>query len=96
MWLYEAHQGDGIYGEEYRLPYHDLVCETCGDVDWEIGEFKSVSDTLEYMSDQIAILPGDGGYYLDAILENLNSLFNENVTEEEARDIILKDRAKWE
>ena len=91
MWLYEAHQGNGIYCEEYRLPYHDLVCETCGDVDWEIGKFNSVSDTLEYMSDQ-----SDGGYYLDAILENLNSLFNENITEEEARDIILKYRTKWE
>lgn len=96
MYLYESHQGDGIFASDERLTWDDVYCEICGDIDWELGNFDNVEDALEYMSDQIAVRPGDGGYKLDAILENLNAIFGENVAKDDARDIILKDRAKWE
>lgn len=70
MFIYESHLS-GLFTSDYPIDYEDLYCESCGDQDWEIGEFNSAIDFLEYFADEINV-EGTGGYDLEYVLSILD------------------------
>lgn len=47
VWVYDLHMG-GLAAYSYPIPDEDLYCEQCGDSDWELGEFETLTDFLQY------------------------------------------------
>lgn len=74
MYLYEAHMG-GLYTSENRYSYHELYCETCGDSDWELGEFETLEEFWNLISDNVSV-DGSGGWSLQYILPLIAGLFD--------------------
>lgn len=58
LYVYQSHMG-GFYVSKELLDYEDLYCETCGDSDWEYGDFNTfkefydvlINDTMYYDKD---------------------------------------------
>lgn len=63
MWFYESHLG-GLYWSNKQLDSYTLYCETCNDVDKEIGEFDTPQEFL------------DSAYWLDYDVEYICDLIN--------------------
>lgn len=89
MYVYEGHHGE-IYTSEYRIPYDELYCETCGDSDWEVGNFNSAIDVLKYMADDISV-DGSGGWDIDHVLSVL-ICFEDCPSKERAISIVRSNR----
>lgn len=68
MWLYEGHMG-GLFLADEPLSFDECYCETCGDSDTEIGQVEIAEDVLSLLADDIAVLPEDGGWDLDYIMD---------------------------
>lgn len=54
VWVYESHLG-GLYTEDHPVPVEYLYCAQCGDSDWNLGEFETLSDFLRYYADNICL-----------------------------------------
>lgn len=74
MYLYESHMG-GFYTTEDQQSYDDLYCETCGDSDWELGEFETLEEFWNLISDEVSV-NGSGGISLQYILPMVSYLFD--------------------
>lgn len=51
MWFYIGHLNGEIYSTDEQQDFADLYCETCGDSDWEIGEFNSSDAFIKFMTE---------------------------------------------
>lgn len=49
-YVYENHMG-GLYTSEEPLPFDYLYCETCGDIDWELGYFENRAEAKEMIEE---------------------------------------------
>lgn len=81
-YLYDNHLG-GFYSTEFRQVLDDLICEECGDSDWEIGEYETVADAWTLLKDRASIF-GTGGYALDYVcsfLTGINRIELQNMSE---------------
>lgn len=68
MWFYIGHLDGGIYATDEQQDFADLYCETCGDSDWEIGEFNSANEFIKFMAETDDVfLEGYEKGYLDNI-----------------------------
>ena len=74
MYLYESHLG-GLYTTEDIRSYDELYCETCGDSDWELGEFETLEEFWNLISDEMSI-DGSGGLSLQYIFPIIDNLFD--------------------
>lgn len=74
MYLYESHLG-GLYITEDIRSYDELYCETCGDSDWELGEFETLEEFWNLISDEVSI-DGSGGLSLQYIFPIIDNLFD--------------------
>lgn len=64
-YLYEGHMG-GLYITEDYLGPDCLRCSVCGDSDWLLGEYETISDFWNLIEDQCDI-NGSGGYSLQYV-----------------------------
>lgn len=95
VYVYESHLG-GLYTSDDSIPFDDLYCEQCGDSDWEIGAFDTFEDFLKYYADNIYVDPGDGGYSLDHVILNVGCAFDDDLTKEEAVNIVRMAKKEME
>lgn len=65
MYLYESHLG-GIYSTVEPETQEELYCETCGDWDWEIGEYESNFEAWCLLMPKTDIF-GTGGFSLQSV-----------------------------
>lgn len=94
-WVYELHMG-GLSASDTPIPDEDLYCEQCSDSDWEIGEFDTLADFLQYWADNIYVDDGDGGYPLKDVLDDVAESFDDKMTYDEAADIVRDAKTKEE
>jgi len=95
VWVYEGHLG-GLYTSDYPEDPEDLYCEQCGDSDWEIGYFETFADFLKYYADNIHVDEGDGGFDLDFVISSVMYSFDDELTREEAANIVRAARKEME
>lgn len=95
VWVYESHLG-GLYTEDHPVPVEYLYCAQCGDSDWNLGEFETLSDFLRYYADNICLDECEGGYLLDSVLYDIADSFNDSITLEEAANIVREARKELE
>lgn len=93
VWVYELHMG-GLSAYDEPVPDEDLYCEQCGDSDWELGEFDTLTDFLRYYADNIYVDDGDGGYPLGDVLDDVAESFDDGMTWDEAAAIVRAARTK--
>ena len=87
VYVYESHLG-GLYTSDDYIPFDELYCEQCGDIDYEIGSFDTFEEFLRYYADNIYVDPGDGGYSLDLVISDVGCVFDDKLTKEEAANIV--------
>ncbi len=92
-WVYELHMG-GLFASNEPIPDEYLYCEQCGDSNWEVGEFDTLADFLKYWADNIYVDDGDGGYPLEDVLDDVTESFNDDMTWDEAADIVREAKIK--
>lgn len=95
VYVYESHLG-GLYTSDDYIPYDELYCEQCGDSDYEIGQFETFEEFLRYYADNICVDPLDGGYSLDLVISDVGCAFDDNLTKEEAENIIRMAKKEME
>ena len=95
VYVYESHLG-GLYTSDDYIPYDELYCEQCGDSDYEIGSFDTFEEFLRYYADNIYIDPWDGGYGLDLVVSDVGCAFDDNLTKEEAANIVRTAKKEME
>ena len=76
-YLYDNHLG-GIYFSDAELSFEELFCEQCGDSDYFIGTFETLSDLWNLLKSECSI-NGTGGYSLQYIFPIIVNEFNLNV-----------------
>ena len=93
MYIYESHLG-GLYINKNRIDRGLLYCDTCGNSDWEIGNFKSAIDFLKIYANNIDCGGDDnnGGYSINYVLETIKKDFKDTPSEEEAVKIVKYNR----
>lgn len=91
VYAYESHLG-GLYTSDDYIPYDELYCEQCGDSDWCLGWYDTFKKFLEYNADDIDVGDGWGGYALDSVIEDIGRAFDDTLTYEEAKEIVLTNR----
>lgn len=64
-YLYESHMG-GFYSVPEVQNDEDLYCETCGDYDYELGEYDTKYDAWCILYPKTSIF-GGGGFRLDSV-----------------------------
>ena len=94
VYVYESHLG-GLYTSDDYIPYDELYCEQCGDSDYEIGSFDTFEEFLRYYADNI-MDPWDGGYGLDLVISDVGCAFDDNLTKEEAANIVKMVKKEME
>lgn len=94
-YVYESHLG-GLYTSDDYIPSDELYCEQCGDSDYEIGLFDTFEEFLRYYADNIYIDPWDGGYGLDLVISDVGCAFDDNLTKEEAANIVRTAKKEME
>ena len=94
MWIYQGHLGD-LYASDYSIPPDDLYCDTCGDVDWELGNFEDAESLIISMADEIAV-DGSGGWCLDYITEFVNETFGTDLAQCDVADLVRQNRTPEE
>lgn len=87
VYVYESHLG-GLYTSDDHISYDELYCEQYGDSDYEIGSFNTFEEFLRYYANNIYIDPWDGGYGLDLVISDVGYAFDDNLTKEEAANIV--------
>lgn len=95
VYVYESHLG-GLYTSDDYIPSDELYCEQCGDSDYEIGQFNTFEEFLRYYADNIYVDPWDGGYSLDLIISTVGCAFDDNLTKEEATNIVKTAKKEME
>ena len=95
VYVYESHLG-GLYTSDDYIPSDELYCEQCGDRDYEIGSFDTFEEFLRYYADNIYIDPWDGGYGLDLVISDVGCAFDDDLTKEEAANIIRTVKKEME
>lgn len=95
VYVYESHLG-GLYTSDDYIPYDELYCEQCGDSDYEIGQFDTFEEFLKYFADSIYVNLGDGGYSLDLVISDVGYAFDDNLTKEEAANIVRMAKKEME
>lgn len=90
-YVYESHLG-GYYTSDAYISPHDLYCEQCGDRDWRLGWYDTFRKFLKFNADGIDVGDGWGGYALDSIIEDVGHTFDDVLTYEEAKEIVLANR----
>lgn len=93
MFIYQGHMGS-LFSSNDPIDFNDLYCETCGDFDWELGNVESQEELLQLLADDIAALPGDGGWDMDYVLDFAHSCFTDErrVGRKKAKAIIVGAR----
>lgn len=94
-YVYESHLG-GLYTSDDYIPSDELYCEQCEDSDYEIGSFDTFEEFLRYYADNIYVDPLDGGYSLDLIISTVGCAFDDNLTKEEAANIVRTAKKEME
>lgn len=79
MYLYESHLG-GFYPTDEQLDNEDLYCETCGDYDWEIGEYNNKFDAWCLLMPRTSVF-GTGGFSLDLVCSFITGIPREELEE---------------
>lgn len=51
---------------DFKQDFDDLFCETCGDCDWEIGEYENMEEAWGLLKNETDIF-GTGGYSLCSV-----------------------------
>lgn len=73
-YLYEGHLG-GLYTSDYYIDPDELHCEQCGDSDWLLGEYETISDFWDLIEGECDI-NGSGGWCLQYVYPLMVSEFN--------------------
>lgn len=94
MWIYQGHLGD-LYASDYSISSDDLYCDTCGGVDWELGNFDDAESLIISMADEIAV-DGSGGWCLDYITEFVNETFSTDLAQCDVADLVRQNRTPEE
>lgn len=90
-YVYESHLGC-YYTSDILLDSNWLYCEQCGDSDWCLGWYDTFREFLESHADDIDVGDGWGGYALDSVIEDIGHAFDDSLTYEEAKEIVLANR----
>lgn len=91
IYVYESHLG-GYYTSDVLLDSDELYCEQCGDSDWCCGWYNTFREFLESNTDNIDVGDGWGGYNLKFVIDNIGQAFDDMLTYEEAKEIVLNNR----
>lgn len=95
VYVYESHLG-GLYTSDDYIQSDELYCEQCGDSDYEIGQFDTFEEFLRYYADNIYVDPGGGGYGIDLVISDVGYAFDDNLTKEEAANIVKMAKKEME
>lgn len=90
-YVYESHLG-GYYTSDTLLDSDQLYCEQCGDGDWCLGWYDTLKEFLESNADNIDAGDGWGGYVLESVIDDIGYVFDNNMTYDEAKEIVLNNR----
>lgn len=90
-YVYESHLG-GYYTSDDYISSYDLYCEQCGDSDQCLGWYDTFRKFLEHNADNIDVGDGWGGYSLKFVIDNIGRAFDNMLTYEEAKEIVLANR----
>ena len=91
VYVYESHLG-GLYTSDDYIPSDELYCEQCGDSDWCLGCYNTFREFIESNADIIDADDGWGGYALASVIEDVGNAFDDTLTYEEAKEIVLNNR----
>lgn len=94
-YVYEGHLG-GLYTSDDYIPYDELYCEQCEGSDYEIGSFDTFEEFLRYYADNIYVDPLNGGYGIDLVISDVGYAFDDNLTKEEAANIVRMAKKEME
>ena len=94
MWIYKGHLGS-LYASDYSITPDDLCCDTCGGIDWELGNFEDAESFIISMADEIAV-DGSGGWCLDYITEFVNETFGTDLAQCDVADLVRQNRTPEE
>lgn len=95
VYVYDSHLG-GLYTLDDYISSDELYCEQCGDSDYEIGQFDTFEEFLRYYADNICVDPWDGGYDIDLVISDVGYAFDDNLTKEEAANIVRAAKKEME
>lgn len=90
-YVYENHIG-GYYASDILIDSDLLYCEQCNDSDQCLGWYNTFKEFLESNADNIEVGDGWGGYLLESVIEEVGYAFDDNMTYEEAKEIVLANR----
>lgn len=91
VYVYEGHLG-GLYTSNDYIPSDELYCELCGDSDWFLGCYNTFREFIESNADIIDADDGWGGYNLKFVIDNIGQAFDDILTYEEVKEIVLANR----
>lgn len=95
VYVYESHLG-GLYTSDDYISSDELYCEQCDDSDYEIGSFDTFEEFIRYYADNIYVDPWDGGYGIDLVISDVGCAFDDNLTKEEAANIVRMAKKEME
>ena len=90
-YVYESHLG-GYYTSEFLESDDLLYCETCGDYDELVGCYDSFTQFLTVNANDIDVGRGCYGYSLNSIFDWLANSFDNKLTYDEAKQIVLENK----
>lgn len=91
VYVYESHIGI-LYTSDDYIPSDELYCEQCGDSDLCLGCYNTFREFIELNADIIDADDGWGGYLLESVIEDIGWAFDDKLTYEEAKEIVLANR----
>lgn len=94
-YIYESHLG-GYYASEDYIPSNNLYCESCGDSDWNLGQYDTFRQFLEEKANEIDCDDGLGGYSLESVIDDVGWAFEDKLTYDEAKEIVLANRTDYD
>lgn len=90
-YVYESHLG-GLYTSDDYISPDELYCEQCGDSDLCLGCYNTFREFIESNADIIDADDGWGGYNLKFVIDNVSQAFDDRLTYEESKEIVLNSR----
>lgn len=91
VYVYMSYLG-GYYTSEFLESADLLYCETCGDYDELVGCYDSFAHFLAANADDICADTEDGGYSLESIFDWLANSFDDKLTYDETKQIVLENK----
>ena len=91
VYVYESDLG-GYYTSKDRISIDDLYCKQCGDSDWCLGWYNTFREFLQSNANNISADVGWDGYLLESVIEDIGWAFDDKLTYEEAKEIVLVNR----